>query len=220
MGSAAGGKIVTADFHDPYYILVLGRNFTQRKILNPFGGAEVDYDRNVPLNGVGGLVLDRQQGFPAYVFSVHVDCRVIFSQMHRQGRVPGKAQHNAGHKMLGRMLYRKIAPAPKIQGKLTGSRNQGAAAGKDMKYFSAFFLNAENLASVYRSPIRALAPAFGIKNGPVEHGRRAAAVRPDLAYFRRGLSVAVKINIIIILFCSHDVMIAVMVYFVHVCETD
>jgi hypothetical protein len=220
MGPAAGGKIVTADFYDPYYLLVLGRNFTQRKILNPFGRAEVDYDRNVPLNRVGGLVLDRQQGFPAYVFSVHVDGRVIFSQMHRQGRVPGKAQRNAGYKMLGRMLYREIPPAPEIQGKLAGSRNQGAAAGKKVKYLSALFLNAKNLISAYRSPIRALTSAFGVKNSPVEYGRHAAVVRPEFAYFRRGFSVAAKINVIVILFCSHSVMIAVMVYFVHVCETD
>jgi hypothetical protein len=118
--------------------------------------------------------------------------------------------------MLGRMLYGKIPPSPEIQDKLAWPRNQSAITGKNMKYFAALFFNAKNLASVYRSPIRALASAFGVKNSPVKHSRLFIAIRPNFAYFRRGLSIAVKIDIITILLCPHGVIIAVMVYFVHV----
>jgi hypothetical protein len=78
------------------------------------------------------------------------------------------------------MLYRKIPPVLKIQDKLTGSRSQGAVAGKNVEYFSVFFFNAKNLASVYCPPIRALASAFRIKNSPVKHGGFFIAIGPKL----------------------------------------
>jgi hypothetical protein len=111
------------------------------------------------------------------------------------------------------MLYGKIPPPGKVQDKFAGSRNRVSL--DDMEYFSVLFPDIKNIVSVYRSPIRALPSAFGIKNGPVKHERPAAAAEPDFDYFRPGLSVAVKIDVIIIRFCSHGVMITLVLYFVH-----